>query len=363
MFFRAKGSAEWKRAGQVGFTRERELQALLRDTPAFFSSVGAVVVEEFPLSSGFLDLLAVGTRGQITLCECKLHRNAESRRTVVGQVLSYAGALGSLTWDEFLSRFAARAGCSLSEAAINRMGPTVDAEQLLRAARANLQARAFELVVALDRIPDELAGTLTYLRSQGNRVSGLEVELGSADDFDLVALRWIARSSSVSPPPVHSEATLLHALSKRCSPETVAAVLALRDGLVARGTRLAYGRGASPSLTFWVPLGEREQPLFTIYAYIDELTPSLEVAFAYLKERQATVQQLEQIASVVRDLPHAADKLSGLEASDYRRRPGLSLEDTVAAQGAIEKLLQLVDALQAGTRQAEPPVSSAPNPT
>lgn len=349
MFLRLKGSAEWKPAGQAGFSRESELHALLRDTPAFFSSADAVVVEEFPLSSGFLDLLAVGNRGQITLCECKLHQNAESRRTVIGQVLSYAGALGSLQWDEFVRRFAARAGCSLSEAAINRMGPTVDSEQLLRATRSNLEARAFELVVALDLIPDELAGTLTYLRSQGNRVSGLELHYGSENGFEVVALRWVARSSSVPPPPVHSDATLLHALSKRCSPETLAAVLELRDGLVARGARLTYGRGASPSLTFWLPLGEAEQPLFTIFAYTDGLTPSLEVAFAYLKDRHATLRQLDRIAEVVRSLPNAAGKLSGLEASDYRRRPGLSLEKTIAERGAVEKLLRLVDDLQAGT--------------
>jgi hypothetical protein len=306
-----------------------------------------------PVMAGFVFGLAIF----VTVSQLpKLFGIKKGEGDTIAQFAHLLGHLGdtsgatlviSLGWDAFLSRFTGRAGCSLRDAALERRGQEFDVEQFLSRARASLQARAFELVVALDQIPDELAGTLTYLRSQGNRISGLEVQFGSARDLDVVAPRWIARSATPPAPPVHGEATLLHALSKRCSPETVAAVLALRDGLIARGARVSYGRGASPSVTFWLPLASAEQPLFTIFAYTGENTPSLEVAFAYLKDRQATAEQLDRIAQVVRSLPNGAAKLSGLEASLYGKRPGLSLEATVAAPGAVATLLSLVDELQA----------------
>jgi hypothetical protein len=140
---------------------------------------------------------------------------------------------------------------------------------------------------------------------------------------------------------------VLHALSKRCSPETVAAVLSLRDGLLARGARVTWGHGASPSMSFWIPFGGKEQPLFTVFAYTDNNTPAMEVAFAYLRDRGATPAPLEQIAKAVRGLPHAAARLNKLESADYRRRPGLGLDETVAAPGAVNALLHLVDDLQA----------------
>ncbi|HML30101.1 MAG TPA: endonuclease NucS [Hyphomicrobium sp.] len=48
------------------------------------------VCREMSTPSGFVDNLFVNQRGQITLVECKLWRNAESRRKVVAQLLDYA---------------------------------------------------------------------------------------------------------------------------------------------------------------------------------------------------------------------------------------------------------------------------------
>lgn len=50
------------------------------------------------------------------MCECKLDANAQSRRTVVGQLLSYAGAVWQLDYDDFVDRFSRRLGRPLIDA-------------------------------------------------------------------------------------------------------------------------------------------------------------------------------------------------------------------------------------------------------
>ena len=46
-------------------------------------------------------MIAVSDDGYLTVVECKLDRNAEVRRTVIGQILSYGAYLRSLTLSEF----------------------------------------------------------------------------------------------------------------------------------------------------------------------------------------------------------------------------------------------------------------------
>lgn len=51
---------------------------------------------EVRLGSGYADLIAVESTGRLVIIEVKLADNAESRRAVVAQVLSYAGYLQGL---------------------------------------------------------------------------------------------------------------------------------------------------------------------------------------------------------------------------------------------------------------------------
>lgn len=55
-----------------------------------------VLGREVRLGAGWADLLAVESSGRLVIIEVKLAGNAESRRAVVAQVLSYAGYLQGL---------------------------------------------------------------------------------------------------------------------------------------------------------------------------------------------------------------------------------------------------------------------------
>lgn len=51
---------------------------------------GIPICRELSVASGSVDLIYVNESGFITVGECKLWRNPEARRKVVGQILDYA---------------------------------------------------------------------------------------------------------------------------------------------------------------------------------------------------------------------------------------------------------------------------------
>jgi hypothetical protein len=56
--------------------------------PAFADLVP--ICMELPTPSGYLDNLLVTASGDLALVECKLWRNPEARREVIGQIIDYA---------------------------------------------------------------------------------------------------------------------------------------------------------------------------------------------------------------------------------------------------------------------------------
>ncbi len=76
-----------------------------------------------PLGPGYADLIAVEADGRLAIIEIKLRRNAEARRAVVAQVLTYAAYLKgidvqALERDVLGSHIAQRPFLSLTEAAV-----------------------------------------------------------------------------------------------------------------------------------------------------------------------------------------------------------------------------------------------------
>lgn len=53
------------------------------------------ICEELPLKAGFLDNLLATPNGDLVLIECKLWRNPEARREVMGQIIHYASEMSS----------------------------------------------------------------------------------------------------------------------------------------------------------------------------------------------------------------------------------------------------------------------------
>jgi RecB family endonuclease NucS len=79
----------------TAYQAEAELHDLVENAPQMLPLAGSpqltVLGREVRLGSGFADLIAAESTGRLVIIEVKLAGNAESRRAVVAQVLSYAG--------------------------------------------------------------------------------------------------------------------------------------------------------------------------------------------------------------------------------------------------------------------------------
>lgn len=88
---------EWGRLTPSEFDSEEKLHDLVESSPGLLPLSGnpsmVVLGREVQLGPGYADLLAVETDGRLVVIEIKLRKNAETRRAVVAQILTYAAYL------------------------------------------------------------------------------------------------------------------------------------------------------------------------------------------------------------------------------------------------------------------------------
>jgi RecB family endonuclease NucS len=65
-----------------------------------FGRIGAVTRELNVPGVGFIDVVLIDERGRLVIVECKLWRNPQARREVVGQILDYARELARFSYDD-----------------------------------------------------------------------------------------------------------------------------------------------------------------------------------------------------------------------------------------------------------------------
>ena len=99
----------WSAAPASEFTNEATFQTVVQDTFASVlassAEVPAVVAREVVTpEGGRIDVVSIDALGLISICECKLDRNAGSRREVLGQVIEYGASLQGMDVDDFLER-------------------------------------------------------------------------------------------------------------------------------------------------------------------------------------------------------------------------------------------------------------------
>lgn len=140
-----------------------------------------VLGREVRLGTGYADLIAVESSGRLVIIEVKLAGNAESRRAVVAQVLSYAGYLQGLSPDQLESQVLARhlppGGSVLAAVEADDQQQVLDPAAFKDRLARTLAEGSFRLVIVLDSAPDELVQLVGYLQSVGDKV-----------DIDLVTM-------------------------------------------------------------------------------------------------------------------------------------------------------------------------------
>ena len=162
----------WRALEPAAYQAEAELHDLVETAPQMLPLAGSpqltVLGREVRLGNGFADLIAVESTGRLVVIEVKLAGNAESRRAVVAQVLSYAGYLQGLDPEQLESQVLGRPVLAAVQAGDQQH--LVDAEDFRDGLARSLAEGSFRLVIVLDSAPDELVQVVGYLQSVTDKI-------------------------------------------------------------------------------------------------------------------------------------------------------------------------------------------------
>jgi hypothetical protein len=136
-----------------------------------------------PQGPVYLDMLGVTRRGRLVLVECKLWRNPQARREVIGQILEYAALLQKLSYGDLSAQVSARTGVRgpnpIWSIAAERLG-VVDEAAFVDAVSGSLSRGEFDLLLVGDGIRSEIGAVRSYLEAaMGPRTRLALVEMKS----------------------------------------------------------------------------------------------------------------------------------------------------------------------------------------
>ncbi len=186
-------NGKWQPLDESIFTNEAELQRLMLENPELIpiDDLGEdippmlVVGREINIPSiGYIDLLCVDETGLVTVVECKLNRNSEVKRKVVGQILSYAAHLKGYSYfsfeelaNNYLSSKAPKKykGLTFLDAVEKFLKEnknsedeeeiSTDYESFKRNLEECLRLGKFRLLIIVDKVNNELSKIVEYLNS------------------------------------------------------------------------------------------------------------------------------------------------------------------------------------------------------
>jgi Holliday junction resolvase-like predicted endonuclease len=177
------GSNEsWSEPDNSTYENEAHLQDLLAKDPARLPGVpeGAVAVRELSTSVGPIDICVVHPDGEITVVECKLSKNSEKRRMVIGQVIDYAAALRSDGAKSFHENWAQRGGEDLDGFLDPEASSGLD---------ENIASGQINLCLAVDQIDSDLRRLIEYLNLVSRddvKVTALQLAYAKHGDLEIL---------------------------------------------------------------------------------------------------------------------------------------------------------------------------------
>lgn len=164
------------RASTEEFRNEDWLQKLIFENPQLLplDEIEPAFLDPIPLCRelstgvGPLDILFVNDRGMLTLVECKLLKNPEGRREVVGQILDYAQEISRWNFDD-LNSAVEKQGTGIIEQVKNHL-PEVDFDEakFIDWVTLNLKKGRFMLLIVGDGIRESLEDISEYLQEHAS---------------------------------------------------------------------------------------------------------------------------------------------------------------------------------------------------
>ena len=139
------------------------------------------VCRELPTDVGPIDLLFINRTGLLTLVECKLWKNPQARREVVGQILDYATEISRWTYEQLeqaVGRSPIKTDSSLVKIAVPE-AEDMDERDFIDSVSRNLRRGRFLLLIVGDGIRENVEHIADFLQEYAHLNFGLAlVEFG-----------------------------------------------------------------------------------------------------------------------------------------------------------------------------------------
>jgi hypothetical protein len=242
-----------------------------------------------------VDHLFVDPDGVPVVVEVKRSSDTRIRREVVGQMLDYA-ANGVKYWpiSDLRADFEHHALDLGIEPAtlIEELAPGRDPEDFWSDVERNLRSGHVRMVFVADRLPAELVRIIEFLNEQMSpaEVLGVEVQQFTDGTTSVLVPRTIGATAAAkavkdrgSGTPWNA-ATFLAAAAERGSKHDVEVLEYLLNHAEQRGSKLSWGKGVTPGVSGWYPVGDTSRAVWTtnagtgtgsskayIYLYLPEL--------------------------------------------------------------------------------------------
>ncbi len=127
------------------------------------------VCRELSTESGLCDLIFLNEQGFITLGECKLWRNPEARRKVIGQILDYAKDLAKWDYQKFESECLKSRNISEESlySVMQEYYPDIIENDFIDQVQNNLSRGRFLLLIIGDGIRENMEDLVHYIQGNG----------------------------------------------------------------------------------------------------------------------------------------------------------------------------------------------------
>ena len=281
ILMRENKEQKWELVESNIYAAETELQELLATSPDVISmdeirpGAGPLVaaVREFSLSVGYIDILAFTARGDIAIIECKLARNTQAKREVIGQILDYAACLWDTSYEELDQSIQNMTNQSLADFVHGQVDGLPWDEELFRSnIRSTLSSGNFILTIAVNEINEELNKIVRYVNSAGSPAfsfAALEMRRFQKSKIEMLVPHVFGPAHTVTKPKSETrkwdELSLLQAIQQKDpgSEDVARKIISWGKGHV---TRVWYGEGAT--VGSFVPILNhkgRDHQLFALY--------------------------------------------------------------------------------------------------
>jgi hypothetical protein len=352
---------KWELVESNVYAAETELQELLAESPEVISMDEirpgsgplVAVVREFSLPVGYIDILAFTARGDIAIIECKLEKNPQAKREVIGQILDYSAHLWGMSYEDLDQKIQSMKNCSLVDLVREHAGEGDWNEEEFRAnVQSVLDQGNFILTIAVNEINDELHRIIRYVNSAGEPAfsfAALEMKRFNKSKVEMLIPHVFGPvHASVAKPKSATnqwnETSFFEAL--RASDPSVGSVARqILEWATPRMTRIWWGKGSQ--LGSFVPVYNhhgRDHQLFAVYTY-----GAVEIYFQWYQYKSPFDNE-EKLLEILRRLNEVEGVKIPVDA--IKRRPSIKLS-LLSEQKALEKFLSIFDWMLDEIRKSE----------